>query len=228
MKKACFVFLASLVLLTGCGSSTHSQKYSELSSQYDYYSKSASLIEKNMKISADEADEVFLVMVDCGVSSEINYVTNNNDGTWAVWSAGDKYTVTIENGAVATVFSGKDQLYPENVRHNDLLDFAPTVRDVMNGTGDTVIGQYAYITLTDEQLEEITAEHLKEFADTVVDGSGYNWFSIKSYSGNGICFSGSDISSAVYGKLDKDCSVLETLGFWVRDADGNYTYSENK
>ena len=86
----------------------------------------------------------------------------------------------------------------------------------------------AYITLTDEQLEEITAEHLKEFADTVVDGSGYNWFSIKSYSGNGICFTGSDISSAVYGKLDKDCSVLETLGLWVRDADGNYTYSENK
>lgn len=112
MKKACFVFLASLVLLTGCGSSAHSQKYSELSSQYDYYSKSASLIEKNMKISADEADEVFLVMVDCGVSSEINYVTNNNDGTWAVWSAGDKYTVTIENGTVATVFFWERPVVP--------------------------------------------------------------------------------------------------------------------
>lgn len=228
MKKACFVFLTSLVLLTGCGSSAHSQKYSELSSQYDYYSKSVSLIEKNMKISADEADEVFLVMTGCGVSSEINYVTNNNDGTWAVWSSGDKYTVALENSVVSAVYSGQDQLYPEKVQHNDLLDFNPTIKDVMNGTGNAVIGQYAYITVTDKQLEEMTAEHLKEFANTVVDGSGYNWFSIKSYSGNGICFSGSDISSAVYGKLDKDCSVIETFGFWVRNEDGNYIYSENK
>ena len=167
-------------------------------------------------------------MVDCGVASEINYVTNNNDGTWAVWSSGDKYTVTVDNGAVATVYSEKDQLYPESIHHNDLLDFNPTVEDVMNGTGDAVIGQYAYITLTDDQLEEVTAENLKEFADTVVDRSGYNWFSVKSYSGNGICFSGSDISSAMYGKLNKDGSVLETIGLWVRDNDGNYTYLEDK
>ena len=226
MKKTCCVLLASMLLLTGCGSSAPSQKSSELSSQYDYYSKSAALIEKNMKVSADEADEVFLVMVDCGVASEINYVMNNNDGTWAVWSSGDKYTVTVDNGAVATVYSGKDQLYPDSVHHNDLMDYDLIVKDVMNGTGDTVIGQCAYISITGDELDEVTADDLKEFSENVVSGTSYNWVSILATNGKGICFAGADPSWATYGELEKDGSLKKSIGMWILDSNGNFTYSE--
>lgn len=226
-RKSLFAALTVALLLSGCGGSPASEKSAELSAQYDYYQKSAALIEKNMGISADEADGVFLVMVDCGVSSEINFVNKNTDGTFAVWSAGDNYTVSMVDGSVSAVYSGKDQLYPESVKHNDLMDYELTVKDVMNGTGDAVIGQYAYIRITADQLEEMTADNLKEFADSVVDGSGYNWVSIMTSSGVGICFSGSDVSSAMYGELDADGSILNASGVWTRDADGNYSFAEN-
>lgn len=225
-RKSVLVALTMALLLSGCGSSPASEKSAELSAEYDYYTKSAALIEKNMDITPDQADSVFLVLVDCGVSSEINYVNKNTDGTFAVWSAGDNYTVTMADGTVSAVYSGQDQIYPEAIHHNDLMDYELTVKDVLSGSGD-VLGQYAYIRITADQLEEMTPDNLKEFADSVVDGSGYNWVSIVTTSGTGICFSGSDISSAMYGKLDEDGSVLEASGFWTRDADGNYSYSEN-
>ena len=52
--------------------------------------------------------------------------------------------------------------------HNILLDYELTVDDVLSGSGD-LLGQYAYIRITSKQLDEITAEDIKEFADTVVD-----------------------------------------------------------
>lgn len=225
-RKSLFAALAVTLLLSGCGSSPASEKSAELSAQYDYYQKSAAMIERNMNISADEADNVFLVLTDCGVTSEINYVNKNTDGTFAVWSAGDNYTVEMVDGSVSTVYSGKDQLYPEAIKHNDLLDISPTIKDVMNGSGDTVIGQCAYIRITSDQLKEITSDNLKEFADSVVDGSGYNWVSIMTYNGTGICFTGSDINYAVYGELGDDGELVKTQGILTRDADGNYSYSE--
>lgn len=225
-RKSLFAALAVTLLLSGCGGSPASEKSAELSAQYDYYQKSAALIEKNMNISADEADGVFLVLTDCGVASEINFVNKNTDGTFAVWSAGDNYTVEMTGGVVSTVYSGKDQLYPETEKHNILLDFEPTVKDVMNGTGDTVIGQCAYIYITSDQLKEITSDNLKEFADKVVDGSGYNWVSIMTYNGTGICFTGSDINYAVYGELGNNGELVKSQGMLTRDSDGNYSYSE--
>lgn len=112
--------------------------------------------------------------------------------------------------------------------HNYLLDIPPTVKDVMNGFGDTVIGQCAYIYITSDQLKELTSDQLKEFADSVVDGSGYNWVSIMTYSGTGICFPGSDINYAVYGELGEN-GILEKSQYTLfRDADGNYNYYEDE
>lgn len=229
MKRKLFaITLAAMLLLSGCGGSApaSTEKSAELSKQYDYYTKSVSNIQKYMEVDPEQADEIFLVMTDCGVSSEINHISSRKDNVFATWSSGTEYTVTLENSTISTVYLDKDQLYPENIPHNDLMDSGLIVKDVKNGTGDTVIGQYAYISITDSQLDEMTAEHLKEFAEKIVDGASYNWISIKTPSGKGICFAGCSTISATYGELDKDGSILSTIGTWILDKDGNYTYSE--
>lgn len=219
--------IALALLLSACGSAPSSAMSEELRAKYDFYEKSAENIKKGFNVSADDADQVFLALVECGISSEIGYITKNSDGSFKVYASGVDYTVSMDGNAVSSVFQNKDQLYPEFIPHNHLMDYDLTVKDVLNGSGDTVIGQYAYIRPSAKELEEMTAEHLREFAENRVEGSGYNWVSIIVTGGNGICFPGSDTSFAEYGKLDADGSLLESVGTWMRQSDGSYTYSEN-
>lgn len=137
-------------------------------------------------------------------------------GSFKVYASGTDCTVIMDGNAVSSVFLDEDQLYPEFVPHNDLMDYELIVKDVMNGAGDTVIGQYAYIRPSEKELEEMTAEHLREFAEKRIEGSDYNWVSIIVTGGNGICFPGSDTTFAEYGKLDEDGSLLEGIGTWTR------------
>ena len=73
---------------------------------------------------------------------------------------------------------------------NPLTACALTVKDVESGTGEK-IGEYAYIEINKGQLESVTAEQYKDFAETVVKDSGYNWVAIICDDGTGICFPGS-------------------------------------
>lgn len=226
-RQILFLFAALALLLSSCGGSPASAMAEELSAKYDFYEKSAENIKKGFDVSADDADQVFLALVECGISSEMGYITKNSDGSFKVYASGTDYTVFMDGNAVSSVFLGKDQLYPEYVPHNYLMDYDLTVKDAMNGAGDTVIGQYAYIRPSAKEFEAMTADHLREFAESRVEGSGYNWVSIIVTGGNGICFPGADTTFAIYGKLDADGSLLETVGTWTRQNDGSYTYSEN-
>ena len=228
MKKRILYLVAVLaLLLSACGGSPGSAMAEELSAKYDFYEKSAENIKKGFDVSLDDADQVFLALVDCGISSEMGYITKNSDGSFKVYASGTDYTVSMDGNTVSSVFLGEDQLYPEFIPHNDLMDYELTVKDVLNGSGDTVIGQCAYIRVSANELEEMTADHLREFAESRVEGSGYNWVSIIVTGGNGICFPGSDPAFAEYGKLDEDGSLLESVGTWMQQSDGSYTYSEN-
>lgn len=228
MKKRILYLVAVLaLLLSACGGSPGSAMAEELSAKYDFYEKSAENIKKGFGVSLDDADQVFLALVDCGISSEMGYITKNSDGSFKVYASGTDYTVSMDGNTVSSVFLGEDQLYPEFIPHNDLMDYELTVKDVLNGSGDTVIGQCAYIRVSANELEEMTADHLREFAESRVEGSGYSWVSIIVTGGNGICFPGSDPAFAEYGKLDEDGSLLESVGTWMQQSDGSYTYSEN-
>ena len=228
MKKRILYLVAVLaLLLSACGGSPGSAMAEELSAKYDFYEKSAENIKKGFDVSLDDADQVFLALVDCGISSEMGYITKNSDGSFKVYASGTDYTVSMDGNTVSSVFLGEDQLYPEFIPHNDLMDYELTVKDVLNGSGDTVIGQCAYIRVSANELEEMTADHLREFAESRVEGSGYSWVSIIVTGGNGICFPGSDPAFAEYGKLDEDGSLLESVGTWMQQSDGSYTYSEN-
>ena len=225
-RQILFLVSALALLLSACGGSTSSAMAEELSAKYDFYEKSAENIKKCFDVSADDADQVFLTLVECGISSEIGYITKNSDGSFKVYASGTDYTVSMDGNAVSSVFLDEDQLYPDFIPHNDLMDYDLTVKDVLNGSGDTVIGQCAYIRVSENELEEMTADHLREFAENRVEGSGYNWVSIITSSGNGICFTGSNTIIASYGKLGEDGILEETVGAWTRQSDGSYTYSE--
>lgn len=228
MKKQILFLVATLaLLLSACGGSPSSAMAEELSAKYDFYEKSAENIKKGFDVSADDADQVFLTLVECGISSEMGHIYENSDGSFKVYASGVDYDIFMDGNAVSSVFRSKDQLYPEFIPHNDLMDYELTVKDVMNGTGDTVIGQCAYIRVSEKQLEEMTADHLREFAENRVEGSGYNWVSIITSSGNGICFTGSNTIIASYGKLGEDGILEDTVGAWTRQSDGSYTYSED-
>lgn len=119
-NKTVFIALFfCFLLLTSCGDSPSSEKSAELSEKYDFYKESADTIRKGCDVTSEEADDIFIILVEeCGVSDLINYVSNNYDGTFSIWSSGTKYTVALDNGIVSTVFTrswfSDVQLYPEN------------------------------------------------------------------------------------------------------------------
>lgn len=140
-------------------------------------------------------------------------------------------TISVSSGTIESnslKFTIVDSTKEADVSSNFLMDYKLTVENVLNGSGDTVIGKYAFISITNEELEKITPDMLKEFAEKVIDNSGYNWVSIITPSDIGICFPDSNIAYATYGKMDKDGSILESIGMWILDENGDYAYEENE
>ena len=109
---------------------------------------------------------------------------------------------------------------------NPLLNAQVITAPVKSGDNSKTLGTYAYISITKDILKTVTLEQFTEFAQTVVDNSGYNWFSIICEDGTGICFSGSDIYYPSYGKLDTDGAITDGYGDITWDFDtSSYTYT---
>ena len=232
MKK--FLSLAAAIALvaslSGCGGDVlvdlDTPKSQELSSQYEFYPDSMNTIRADMQITPEQADEVFIVLVGCGLNEKIASISESN-GVYSVNFGVDSLDVTLTNGAVDTVYSGPDMVYPEYSKHNVLMDYDLIVKDVKSGSGEK-IGEYAYIRIMKRQLEAITEENYKEFAESVVQDSGYNWISIVCDDGTGLCFPGSMYYVADYGKQDSDGSISEIYGTIILNERGGYTYEKSE
>lgn len=172
---------------------------------------------------------ISLVPQDTSISSSSNKVISieidiPGAGTYKDYNSANKFSLDSE---VIITYNRYIDPSLDETPGNPLMDHEFSVEDVMNGTGDTVLGQYAVIRILQAEFDSMTSENLQEFAEKRVEGSGYNWVSIIVTGGNGICFPGSDTSFAEYGKLDEDGSLLESVGTWIRQSDGSYSYSEN-
>lgn len=109
---------------------------------------------------------------------------------------------------------------------NPLLNAQVVTAPAKSGDNSKTLGTYAYISISKAILKAVTLEQFTEFAQTVVDNSGYNWFSIICEDGTGICFSGSDIYYPSYGKLDTDGAITDGYGDITWDFDTNsYAYT---
>lgn len=229
MKKVLFfsLMVAFVASLSACGGvlvDLDTPKSEELTAQYDFYPDSMNTIRADMKITPEQADEVFIVLTSCGLDGKITSISESN-GVYTVYFGSSSLDVTLSDSVVESVYSGRDMLYPEYKKYNVLTGYDLTVKDVKSGSGEK-IGEYAYIRITKAQLQSITEENYKEFAETVVKDSGYNWVSIICDDGTGICFPGSMYYVGTYGKQDSDGSILEDYGSITLNENGGYTYEQ--
>lgn len=230
MKKLVSLLIAAglAVSLAGCGGALvdlDTPKSEELSAQYDYYSDSMNTIRGQMSITPEQADEVFIALVSCGLDGKISTVSES-DGVYKVrWGTNTLEVTMNDDGTVSEIGDGTDILYPEFKQYNFLLDYDVKTADVKSGSGD-VIGQRAYISVLKSKFETVTEENYKEFVESVVKDSGYNWFTIKCDDGTGVCFPGSMYHVGDYGKLDDEGAILESYGTITLNENNGYTYEQ--
>ena len=230
MKKISFLAVATAVMLTlnACSGGVNTSDLSEnLKAEYEFYEDSIGTIKSTMGLSQEEADSVFTILVtECGVDEKTQYVfRGNGDNVYTVWAGLLKLEVTLKDNAVDTVMQGTEQIYPA-VHKNPLTQAKVKTADVMNGFGTDKIGERAYIEISKEDLQNVTQEDFKEFADTVVKDSGYNYFTVICNDGTGVFFGGSGIVIVSYGKLNDEGMLEETVGDILLQDNGEYIYEE--
>ena len=86
---------------------------------------------------------------------------------------------------------------------NPLMSADFEVENVVNEDGEAD-GQWGHVEITKNELEAISAENLKEFAEEYVKNSPYQWTSITTPDGDGIYFPGTGYEYAEYGMLTSD------------------------
>lgn len=151
--------------------------------------------------------------------------------------------VIIVLGIIGAIFGGdddkpdssiasSDNISTEETENNseskdDFLSDAEIIEnDVLNGTGDTVLGKSGYIEASGYDIsygETADFERLCDKIDTLKDK--YMWFTIDFCDGTGIVFTGCDILMPIYGELDETKALTKTIGFLTKN-DNGYIYEE--
>lgn len=116
---------------------------------------------------------------------------------------------------------GKEQ--PQQDK-NPLMNLEIQEAEVLSGGGE-LIGKRAYVEMPKSDYDALTDEQLVEFAESVVDGADYNWFTVILDDGTGLEFPGCSVLVGMYGSIDGE-GVIEATEQYVSVADGNITFEE--
>ena len=120
MKKLFSLILAAglILSLAACGAVVDydTPKSEELSAAYDFYRDSQASLASGMAITPEQADEVFIVLVSCGMDGKVSNVTRKqgDDGHCTVNTVTSftAYDVYYTDGVVDRVEKGGKELYP--------------------------------------------------------------------------------------------------------------------
>ena len=141
MKKLFSLILAAglILSLAACGAVVDydTPKSEELSAAYDFYRDSQASLASGMAITPEQADEVFIVLVSCGMDGKVSNVTRKqgDDGHCTVNTVTSftAYDVYYTDGVVDRVDKGGETLYPAPdtpADDNPLTACALIVKDV--------------------------------------------------------------------------------------------------
>lgn len=98
------------------------------------------------------------------------------------------------------------------VSDNPLIAAELKTAPLTNGFGEEIDGEHAYIEIDKDELKAVTEEQFREFVDSRVADSNYNWVSINCPDGTGITFPGSISTMAEYGEQDSNGSITKLIG----------------
>lgn len=161
----CMIVSAALALsLSACSTSSNStvnnstpesasgtsskSKSDELKEKYSFYKKTVKEIIKKMEVTQKQADEIFVILVDCGLNQEPTYIIGRNgDYTVDFGKIGEGVTnlyVTVENGVISEVKNGLTVVYPKQAAEsesNDELSSSDTSQAEIPEQRETAIGK---------------------------------------------------------------------------------------
>lgn len=177
MKKISFIAVLLCLLLCSCGVliDTDTPKSSELSEKYSFYENSVAAIRSGCNVSPEEADEIFLVLVnDCGVDKEIT-VTPYVNAPYSVKYGSKTLSMTLDSKSISEVFDGESRIYPAAAagasipEESSIPEETETPSDntpeVPHRSGDEIVG------VSDKDVSEI---HMN-FAGKVKNDVTENW-----------------------------------------------------
>lgn len=178
MKKISFVLLLLVcLLLCSCGVfiDTDTKKSAELSEKYDFYENSVASIRSGCNVSPEEADEIFLILVnECSVDGQIT-ITSHINSPYSVKYGIKTLSMTLDSNVVSEVFDGESQIYPASTADASTLeessapDEAETLSDnkseVPHRSGEGIIG------VSDKDISKVSLN----FAGKVRNDVTENW-----------------------------------------------------
>lgn len=100
MKKVLSLVLAAALAasLSACGGALvdlDTPKSEELTAQYDFYPDAMNTIRADMKITPEQADEVFIILTSCGLDGKITSISESN-GAYTVYYGGSSLDVAAK------------------------------------------------------------------------------------------------------------------------------------
>lgn len=132
MKQILSLVLAVAVALAlaACGAVAdfNTPKSEALAAQYDFYTDSQRSLASGMAITPEQADDVFLVLVSCGMEKAVSNVNRKagDGGHCAVWSGSAIFDVYYSDGKVDRVERAGKELYPNPAPAEEAPEPAPT------------------------------------------------------------------------------------------------------
>lgn len=170
MKKLFSLILAAglILSLAACGAVVDydTPKSEELSAAYDFYTDSQRSLASGMAITPEQADEVFIVLVSCGMDGKVSNVTRKqgDDGHCTVNTVTSftAYDVYYSDGVVDRVEKGGKELYPNPEPEPEEPDTtepnepeAPaTLEELIDAAIDKANAEKEEVKLVDTESEE--------------------------------------------------------------------------
>ena len=170
MKKLCSLILAAglILSLAACGAVVDydTPKSEELSAAYDFYSDSQRSLASGMAITPEQADEVFIVLVSCGMDGKVSNVTRKqgDDGHCTVNTVTSftAYDVYYTDGVVDRVEKGGKELYPNpepepeepDTTEQNEPEAPATLEELIDAAIDKTKAEKEEVKLVDTESEE--------------------------------------------------------------------------